>query len=67
MSKLTKRLLNNVQPKLGTLITINGNSTMVGEETFKEMMTTHYPNHENKKPTWYDKGNRVAKADLTNK
>ena len=43
MAQHTKILLNDSQPQVGTLERPDGSFTAVGEETFKELIQTHYP------------------------
>ena len=66
MAKHAKRLLGTIQPKLGTLETAQGTHTEVGEETFQELMTTHYPNHTKAKITQYREDRRTKLAELVN-
>ena len=53
MAKHTKTLLGSIQPKLGTLQSTDGTNTEVGQETFNELMNSHYPSHTHAKGTQY--------------
>ena len=57
MAKHSKKLLGTVQPKLGTLGILeksNGSNKEVGEDTFNEMMSAHYPDDLKAKKNTYD-------------
>ena len=60
-------MLGTVQPKLGTLETNQGAHTEVGEETFQELMSTHYPSHTQAKVTQYREENTITLVELIHK
>ena len=65
MAKHSKKILGSIQPKLGTLINDEGNSTEVGEETFNEMMNKHYPSHTKAKDTTYNEEKHISLSELS--
>ena len=64
MAKHAKKLIAQISPKLGTLEKADGTHTLVGEETFKELLTKHYPEHTYTKETEYDRSKTTNLAEL---
>ena len=67
MSKHAKKILGTIQPKIGTLENAHVKNTEVGEETFHELMTAHYPSHTKAKLTQYREENNIKLVDLMQK